>query len=818
MTNFQRSYSRVWWANDTADDSQNRVYFYGPNASRPLSNIAEESPPYHSSNIRRSVRSHDSGFNDSDQSPNTTANSSQISAHSDDSPKSDENQNYLSPQNSSNSSLSTNRSTNDTIPTPPTVIRKKKTTFRSPIARRISFSAPNSPEMDAASLNSSFRSLDSFSMKTSKKSDADTTLVNGKPKSSTLSRGRTISPHDGSIIRRKASRRRILDCVSQVSGSTSDIYTLASNESHGCQSDGEEGIYHHYESLIEVQQAVAEHDKSTGSNSSYHNETVTFGEAEEVPAPPTPRRPLPIYDELYAPNGCSTPKMPRMPGNVGNVSQLSDHTQSSIVALNGASSHYELGPKFNPNLSESVVNLSLRPNLTWNDCTYTEYTNPLLNGNDCSVQFWLDETRSSYCHEVTSMLQTKSVLYEAAKSLKLNPAIASKLIRQIQLKAITIETQFDDIERVFDAHAKLVQQIRNDDSVTNCENEIEIADNKCKEKISLAMKSLTSKVCQFMSKLNSKIIFQSLPGCAANRGDLKSFEYNVKTVIDMCQDLRVACDTKIDDIETNVLLRDFYTLKQSVLKVIRKVFRRLVQIIVSRIEENSHELLLRTYINMITNLPAESVYNSHERFSSLNDAFIVSGIIRVFLLICLDSEKIDIRASSLRALATICSSAEMIRQFIEIGGLDVITDILTDDKRSNYHFEPELREAVSVLTQVTAPWHHGDSGNIDDLLKLSIDRLVTRLTVLIEDTECLQTLMLSIACLNNLSHKSSLTFYSIMDNCSVPKIIRACERYNKRNDFQQSAIFLYVSTFSMIFFHGVFLSFSSSFFTFPRNQ
>lgn len=793
MTNFQRSYSRVWWSNDTADESQNRVYYYGPNASRPLSNIAEESPPYHSSNIRRSVRSHDSGFNDSDQSPNTTANSSQISAHiqDDDSPKSDENHNYVSPQNSSNSSISTNRSTNDTIQTPPTVIRKKKTTFRSPIARRISFSAPNSPDMDASSLNSSFRSLDSFSMKSGKKADANVTLANGKPKSSTLSRGRTISPHDGSIIRRKASRRRILDCVSQVSGSTSDIYTLASSTSHGCQSDGEEEIYHHYESLIEVKQAVAEHDESHASTS-YHNETVTFGEADEAPALPTPRRPLPIYDELYPPNGCSTPKVPRTT-TANNVSQLSDHTQASVVALTGAS-HYELGPKFNPNLSESIVNLSLKPNLTWNDCTYTEYTNPLLNGNDCSVQFWLDETRSSFGHEVTSTLQTKSVLFEAAKSLKLNPAIASKLIRQIQLKAIAIETQFDDIERVFDAHAKLVLHIRADDNVsTNCENEIEIADNKCKEKIALAMKSLTSKVCQFMSKLNSKIIFQSLPGCAANRGDLKSFEHNVKTVIDMCQDLRVACDTKIDDIETSVLLRDFYTLKQSVLKVIRKVFRRLVQIIVSRIEENAHELLLRTYIGMITNLPAESVYNSHERFSSLNDAFISSGIIRVFLLICLDADQIDIRASSLRALATICSSAEMIRQFIEIGGLDVIIDILTDDKRSNYHFEPELREAVSVLTQVTAPWHHGDSGNIDDLLKLSIDRLVTRLTVLIEDTECLQTLMLSIACLNNLSHKSSLTFYSIMDNRSVPKIVRVCERYSKRNDFHQSAIFLYVS-------------------------
>lgn len=789
MTNFQRSYSRVWWASDDMSELPNRVHHYGVQTARPLSNIAEETSPYHSSNIRRSVRSHDSGFNDSDQSPNTTASSSQISAHiqDDDSPRSDGNQNFVSPQNSSSSSISTNKSTNDTtIKTPPTVIRKKKTTFRSPIARRISFSAPSSPDMaDQSSLNSSFRSLDSFSMQT-KKTEANVTLVNGKPKASTLSRGRTISPHDGSIIRRKASRRRLLDCVSQVSGSTSDIYTLASNTSNGQQSDGEEEIYHHYESLIEVKQTLAEQDKSNASET-YNNETVTFGQADESHIR-SPRRPIPIYDELYPPNGCSTPIVHR----VNNISQITDHAESSNVALNGVS-RYELESNFQPNLSESILSLSLRPNLTWRDCTFAEYTNPLLNGNHCSVQYWLDENRATFCHEVTSTLQTKSILLEAARTLKLNPAIASKLIRQIQFKAIAIEAEFNGVEHIFDSHAKLVQHIRRSENVTSCEVALEIADNKCKEKMSIAMKLLTSKVCRFMGKLNAKIIFQNLPGCAANRNDLKSFERNVKAVIEMCQDLRVACDTKIDDIEINVLLKDFHSFKQSVLKVIRKVFRRLLQIIVSRIEENPHELLLRTYINMVTRLPAESVYNSSERFSSLNDAFIGSGIIRVFLLICLDSDKIDIRASSLRALATICSSSEMIRQFIEIGGLDVVTDILTDDTRNNYHFEPELREAVSVLTQVTAPWHHGDSGNIDDLLKLSIDRLVTRLTVLIEDTECLQTLMLSIACLNNLSHKSSLTFYSIMDNCSVEKIIRACQRYKQRPDFQQSAIFSYVS-------------------------
>lgn len=805
MTKFQRSYSRVWWANDTKTESElpKHSYYYGiESSSRKLSNIAETISPYQSTNIRRSVRSHDSGFNDSDHSPNTSS-SSHISTNNldNESPTSDENQNYMSPtKNSSNSNIT--QSPNETIETPPTVIRKKRSIFCSPaIARRISFSAPSSPDIiESSKLNSSFRSLDSFASKSAKKTETNTSLDNSREKPSSLRRGKTISPSNNSSYRRKLNRRRLLDCVSQVSGSTSDVYTLASNSSGEHEAERNPEIYHHYESLIEIKESQ---NKQQDSSFTYNNETVTFGQGDDDLMSPVKENtiqaqklPLPTYDELYPPNGCSTPKLLRSQKNA-SASQVSDHTESSITALNGAS-QYELNEGFQK-FDSSECNLSLKPFMTWENCTYNEYTNPLLNGNAYSTQFWLDEIRTTYCNEISSMLQTKSVLYEAARSLKLNSAIASKLIRQIQSKAINIETEFDEIERIFESHAKLVKRLKQTECASHrCDDYgIEIADNKCKEKISIVMKALTSKVCQFMSKLNSKIIFQNLPGCSANKNDLKNFERNVKTVIDLSQDLRVACETKIDDIETIILLKDFHTLKQSVLKTIRKVFRRLMHIIVARIEDNNtHEMLLRANINMVITLPAESVYNSTERFSSLNDAFITSGIVRVLLLICLDSDKIDIRASSLRALATICSSAEMIRQFIEIGGLDVVTDILIDDKRNNIEFEAELREAVSLLTQVTAPWHYGDSGNMDDLLKLSIDRLATRLTDLIDDTECLQTLMLSIACLNNLSHKSSLTFYSLMDNRSVHRIIHACYRYQHRYDFIQSAIFFYVSLFS----------------------
>lgn len=824
MTNFQRSYSRVWWANDNTNQLSpesplpHQIYYYGPQSLGQLSNIAEETS-YRTSNIRRSVRSQDSGFNDSDHSPNSTSSSSQISAHNE-ALENDENHNYLSPtkQNVSGTEEQSPSLANESVATPPTVIRRKISSIFTPTARRISFSAPSSPDViPPPTLNSSFRSLDSFGVRATKEQNSkhettlnnslNTSLNDSRARNCSLRRGKTISPSNNSSYRRRANRRRLLDCVSQVSGSTSDVYTLASDSSIEKETKEQPEDYHHYESVTEINTSRNQHEaenadvKTYDTTTEYNNETITFGDGDVSPIKETSihaqreKLPLPTYDELYPPKGCSTP----MAKLRKNTSLVANHAESPITAVNGASQYErEQVQKYDRNFLDSNFSLSLTANMNWESCTYIEYTNPLLNGHACSVQCWLDEKRTTYCHEIMSTLQTKSILFEAARSLKLNPAIAAKLIHQIQLKGIAIETKFDEIDRIFESHAKLVKRLqRVSVGSTNGNNyndeSIEIVDNEFKEKISDLMKSLTGNVCQFMSKLNSKIIFQKIAGFVDNDKDLRHFERNVKSVIDLCQDLKVACETKIDDIETNVLLKDFYTLKQSVLKAIRKVFRRLMNIIVNRLEENPNEMLLRANINVIATLPAESVYNSSERFSCLNDAFIASGLLRVLLLVCLDAEKISIRAMSLRALTTVCSSAEMIRHFIEIGGLDVITDILTDDKRNDVKFEPELREAVSCLTQVTAPWHHGDSGNIDDLLKLSIDNLVSRLTILIRSTECLQTLMLSAACLNNLSRKSSLTFYSLMDNRSVHHLIHACDRYQQRADFTSSAIFLYVS-------------------------
>lgn len=799
---FQRSYSRVFYGSDemripTAVTAAPNAYYHQHPSLRlhhNMSNIAEESMRFERARPG-SLRSHDSGFNDSDQSPNTSSSSTQLLA-SNASPESPISDRLTPKQNNKNAERSP--SICSEAQTPPTVIRKKLSTLLiSPNVRRISFSAPNSPDVNKSSrLSDSFQSMKSVSSKSKENSSSSSSspLNKNRSGSKSLRRSKVISPHNNSSYR----RRRLLNCVSRVSDSVGDAYTLASESTAMVEDKAKtmerSELHHSYESLNGLSRIV----QQMKNESDYNNETVVFGCGDDAVAQtdvnsksPRAKLPLPSYDELYPPNGSSTPKIARS----RNV-RIDLHSPTTAIEINCGDENNNKPDQFRErpqnNFHDSDWNLSLSATMNWETCTYIEYTNPQLNGHASSVHFWLDEIRSTIAHEILSTLQTKSVLFEAARSFSMNPAIASILINQIQIKAIEIETSFEKIERVFESHTKRLKRYQQ-----ASEDDIEIASNNFKEIVSKQMKQLSTHVCQFMRKLNSKIIFKSSNAVRSGSRELQHFEQNVKTVIEMCQDLRVACDTKIDDIEVNCLLKDLLSLKQSILKSIRKVFRRLVSVIASSIECTGHDLLLRAYINTITTLPAEGVYNSSERFSSLNDAFLSCGIIRILLLICIDSANLSIRALSLRALATICASSEMIQNFMEIGGLDVVTDIITDDKRANPTYEPELREAVSVLTQVTAPWHHHTNcTNIDDLLKLSIDNLITRLTSLLATTECTQTLMLCIACLNNLSRKTTLTFYSLMANQTIHCIVQACDKHQRcssNSEFTASIIFLYVS-------------------------
>ncbi|GBP97595.1 hypothetical protein EVAR_65918_1 [Eumeta japonica] len=103
----------------------------------------------------------------------------------------------------------------------------------------------------------------------------------------------------------------------------------------------------------------------------------------------------------------------------------------------------------------------------------------------------------------------------------------------------------------------------------------------------------------------------------------------------------------------------------------------------------------------------------YDGFASLTNAFVQSDAVRTLLLICIDHSLASVRAQALRALTTICCAPEPIAQLGSCGGIEIIRDILqvggsTNFKNNTKRNEIEKREAVALLTQVTAAWHGPD--------------------------------------------------------------------------------------------------------------
>ncbi|XP_032786951.2 uncharacterized protein LOC116924533 isoform X2 [Daphnia magna] len=132
-----------------------------------------------------------------------------------------------------------------------------------------------------------------------------------------------------------------------------------------------------------------------------------------------------------------------------------------------------------------------------------------------------------------------------------------------------------------------------------------------------------------------------------------------------------------------------------------------------------------------------------------------------------------VRADLLRALAALCSSADIIQEFETCAGLTVVFDILCNP-RSQADCE-EKSEAAGLLAQITSPWldppmddaQAGMCGTNGDLqpnpngawptlhLTPYISSFIAALTELSSQTETEETLLLSTAALANLTFSHS---------------------------------------------------------------
>ncbi|GAB0096015.1 hypothetical protein DMENIID0001_114630 [Sergentomyia squamirostris] len=348
-----------------------------------------------------------------------------------------------------------------------------------------------------------------------------------------------------------------------------------------------------------------------------------------------------------------------------------------------------------------------------------------------SVEHWVENLRTEYCHEVLTTLQSKSIAAEVTKSnMKLNATLAARLIRHLQAKAIDLETAFIEVETM-------------------------LSGAKDSDSLPQSMRKLADGVGDFMNYLERKMTL-----------NVRELADSIVNNRDMVADLETALPN-IEDYELESLQEDIQLLKRCVLITVRKVLEALLKVIVVSIEDSRNDLILRANlwtISMLSNF-------DYRGFSSLSPAFESCDTVRVLLLIVVESQHSSVRALALRALASVCSTEVTIRQLEQTGGVEILGEVI--GQRGIKRTEPEIREAVSVLAQITAPWH-GEEHKVRDLSDC-LESLVENITDLACWTKCCQTLLLCTACLNNLSRLEVTSIYSLMAHESIGRVKKAIE-------------------------------------------
>ncbi|KAF7996528.1 hypothetical protein HCN44_002160 [Aphidius gifuensis] len=128
----------------------------------------------------------------------------------------------------------------------------------------------------------------------------------------------------------------------------------------------------------------------------------------------------------------------------------------------------------------------------------------------------------------------------------------------------------------------------------------------------------------------------------------------------------------------------------------------------------------------------------------------------------------ELRASTLRALSTVCCCPLAINHFVKDGGPEILVDLIASNKSP----EKEKMEATALVVQVTAPWT--DALGLKYLEPYSYI-LVNNLTQLAENTKCGQTLLLASAALNNLAN-SNKCIYAIVECDSIKKLLNRVKK------------------------------------------
>ncbi|XP_028162078.1 uncharacterized protein LOC114354036 [Ostrinia furnacalis] len=345
------------------------------------------------------------------------------------------------------------------------------------------------------------------------------------------------------------------------------------------------------------------------------------------------------------------------------------------------------------------------------------------------VQHWLCDLVGSCENECMTTLQSKPLGAEMKAMVTSSSATITGNIKKVQTHGQIIVHQYSDVLRQMEAN------------------------NSSEEQICLLVANINEFVLAHSITLNTKP-----PGETPERWDKikKSLQLYLQKLIDIGEDVKIELNESRP--EWSLVQKHLDTLIGIFLETTKAVLVQQMKTLVSIIEEPPSDMLLKSTLTSIGHLAmlSDSTESSlHEKctkvMKSISDLpFVDCGVPRALLTAIIESNKSSIKALSLRALATVCVTADAVKQFEEGGGIEILSDILSD--RSNP--EPQMREAITVLTQITAPWLRGHYDLTQ--LHLYLNTIVDNITGLLSRTECCQLLLLCTACLVNLVRELEL--------------------------------------------------------------
>ncbi|KAK6626100.1 hypothetical protein RUM43_006404 [Polyplax serrata] len=393
---------------------------------------------------------------------------------------------------------------------------------------------------------------------------------------------------------------------------------------------------------------------------------------------------------------------------------------------------------------------------------------------ESSVKHWLAEMETMYEAEVMTTLQSKSLATDLTRQVTNMADTTSYTVKKLHQKTKIISLEFSKLCK----HNKikpgkhvgpLVQSLIGHVTefiyeYTQTSSQNKSADQRTEEK---CQRQEPTEEEVKTPEANHEMITdfrKPEPETVEMKKEMEKKKTKEEEVLESCENLRRL--TASGQLDHEKVESEVSVLGQKFREVVDGLLESHIQALIRVLEEPRTELTLRTALSALTSLGLES--------NQLGLVVSKCGGIRALLAICLEARATAVRVSAHRALATVCCVAETIRQFEQAGGVEIISDILADENRS----EAELSEASAVIAQITAPWVQ-DNHSVEGLSQF-LNSLVTSLTRIVGKYKSCETLLLSSAALANLTFMEPRTVWPLLEKQTAKILLSAVRRQGSK--------------------------------------